>query len=63
MVASYTIAKRLLKLWADLMTNITRAEGKPAIGEIPSLNGTVGCRIISGPRGIAGTVSGGGGVL
>lgn len=56
-VASYTIAKRLLKLWADLMTSVTRREGKPAIGEIPSLNGAVGCHIISEQHGTAMAVS------
>ena len=35
---------------------------KQAIGKIPSLNGTAGCHIISVQRGIAMTVSVGGGV-
>ena len=60
-VASCTNAKRLLKLSAGLMINVTHGEDKQAIGEIPSLNGAVGCHIISVQCGIAVTVSVGGG--
>lgn len=64
-VASHTILKRLLKLLANLMINIMCGDGKTnqAIGKIPSLNGTVGCHIISVQHTIAMTVSVGGGAL
>lgn len=55
----YTIARRLLKLSADLIINVTRGEGKQAIGEIPSLQGAVGCHVISVQCGIAVSVGGG----
>lgn len=59
-VASHTILKRLLKLLANLMINIMCRDGKTnqAIGKIPSLNGTVGCHIISVQRTIAMTLWG-----